>query len=598
MGSIQFKVTTNKSSLRIRSGPAESYQVLGYLEKGTIHSAIAECGDWYKISDGKYCSKKWCTELSRQTDEAPKKEVSTSVVVDTNAVSNSTLNTNTDTVDMTDFNNKIMNMMNMTTTELSSGFDGSVRMLGAPHQLIKHNDYRISDMTNLGRIYTQNFMMEAPIIFIKPGTSNFLPGMSKKEKEAFAELFLNSSSSDSQVKSLMNEIADQYGKENIRWFGFKSRLAKYMSTVNLLCRTGAIFFNLHKKKVPWAKGNVTYGTYDWTYYRFKESEMQNITQTKNTSSNVIDSIGAFMKDCANSIADKAKKLISDDMYIQFYIDPSSGFSESASNSTTQSMLNSYTDSLTSIGKELSFVSGVTGLNIDEVASKSVGTVDSAIQSMLHDKSGSMATFLKRLTGASSQLISGSNFIAPDIWDRSNFSKSYSFSLNLATPYGNEESWFLNCWVPLCFILGLGIPYQTSANTYSAPCLIKAFAPGRASCDLGIVDSISIEKGGSGDSWTYNGLPNELKISVSIVDLYSNLSLPADYSVKDFFSNDSLLNYIMVNCGVDITKPSFDDKISVWLNTFAGGIVDNLTRPAKQTVFNIKESINNLFNLFH
>jgi hypothetical protein len=345
-------------------------------------------------------------------------------------------------------------------------------------------------------------------------------------------------------------------------------------------------------KVPWVgSGDVTYGTYDWRYYTVDEAESPK-SMTQSNAGKESKSLGAFVKDAVKSL-DTA---LTDDRYVRFYVDASTSFSEGATNSTTQSMINQFTDQISAMGKELEFVSGFSGADISGVTDSVTGGVDSVIKSIANGD-GAIATALKRLSGTSSQLLAGSNFLAPDVWGDSEYSKSYSFSLNLNTPYGTKESWYLNIMVPLMHLLAMALPVQTSANTYSAPFLVKAFAQGWFSCDLGIIDSISIEKGGSGDAWTSSGLPNELKVTVSIKDLYSNLALPDGYSITKFFNNDGLINFLMVNCGMDIRKTGLDDKINIITNLFTNSISDFVTESVSGIWYQLQDDLRGITSLY-
>lgn len=466
--------------------------------------------------------------------------------------------------------------------------DASMRLFGLPHQLLAHNDHRLSDTSKLGRMFTQTFILDAPIIYLKPGASEYLPGMSKAEKEAFTGIF--ASFANDTNKDAAQQIAELATGDDLRYFDFTQRVSEYMSAVNMLCRIGSVFLNINKKVVPWLNsGNATYGTYDWRMYTFG-NQFNNVLQAFSDVRIPYDPLSAFKE----AVAQMWDNLANDDMYIQFYVDANASFSESASNSTSQSMLNSLTDQLSEFGKELQFVSGVTNLDFAGLTGDMATSFDEAVSSVANGN-GALATFLTRLTGNASQLLTGSNFLAPDIWSGSDYGKSYSFTLSLATPYGTKESWYLNIYVPLMHIIAMGLPVQTSANTYASPYLVKAYAPGWFSCDLGIIDSISIDKGGDGSAWSSCGLPNEIKVSVSIKDLYSNLALPNGFSIKNFFNNTGLIHFMMTNCGVDITKSGLEDKLGVFANLFANTISDIVDETTYGIWYNLESRVRNIIS---
>ena len=489
--------------------------------------------------------------------------------------------------------NKIMNMVNNRDASLANiATNRSMRLFGLPHQLLEHNDHRVSSTSNLGRMFTETIILDAPIIYIKPGTSNFLPGMSYDEKAAYVASFVDLAGDVVEKAELAAKIKEDTEKGDIRYFDFTQNYARYMSNVNMLCRLGSVFMGLNGKQVPWVKsGSITYGAYDWRLYSYtNEVQNQTISQVVINGISSSDSIIPLLTNVVDGI-------IAQDEYVKFYVDASTSFSESANNSTTSSVINNFTDQMSEIGKELAFFSGVSGVELDNLMTTATGGVDEIVSSVAGNANGQLSTFLKRLVGSSSQLLAGSNFLAPDIWSDSSYGKSYSFTIILTTPYGNAESWYLNIFVPLMHVLGFSLPIQTSANTFTSPMLVQMFAPGWFSCDMGIVDSISIDKGGSGDAWSSSGYPNEYKISVSIRDLYSSLALPDSFSITQFFNNTGLLNYLMVNCGVDITKTGLNDRLAVFANLFSNTFKDLV----KESVFNMRysfiDTLKRVFSLY-
>lgn len=484
----------------------------------------------------------------------------------------------------------IKDMVNNATASLESAIDGSMRLFGLPHQLTENNDYRISKKTKLGTMFTETFIMDAPLIYIKPGGSNFLPGMTEQQKKNFLNAIVRSASKEEQAATFAKKLANMKD-DDWRYFDFEGRYPVYIANVNKLCRLGAVFLDINDVKVPWCQSK-TYGTYSWAHYRFAsiyQNDKDYGTGKKKTKD--------YASLAGKTAKDLVSKALSDDEYVKFYVDANTSFSESASNGTTESMVSQFTSSIESVGKELAFVSGLSGAKVDQLVNKSTSTIDDAVNKIAKGD-GEIATFLKRLTGVGKQILAGSNFLTPEIWSSSDYSKSYSFSMSLATPYGNREAWYLNIFVPLMHILALALPMQESANTYAAPMLVRAFSPGWFSCDLGIIDSIGIEKGGSGDAWSISGLPNEIKVTVSIKDLYANLAIPNEKGgIKAWFSNTSLMNYLMVNCGVDVTKQTLDDKVNVFVNLLMNHISDTLSTTVNSRVNKFYEGVRNVFNLF-
>jgi len=179
----------------------------------------------------------------------------------------------------------------------------------------------------------------------------------------------------------------------------------------------------------------------------------------------------------------------------------------------------------------------------------------------------------RILGVAPNVLNGSNILFPELWGDSSYNKSYNVTINLVSPYGDKESIYLNVIVPLMHLLALCLPKQTTANTFASPFLVKVFAKGWFSCEMGIIDSISIDKAGSGDSWSVHGLANEMKVTLSIKDLYSNLMVTNATRPDLFFQNYGLIDFLAVTCGVDITKPNFLLKLETIYSVFFGKALD-------------------------
>jgi hypothetical protein len=470
---------------------------------------------------------------------------------------------------------------------LSESLDGSVRLFGAPHQLLAHNDPRITTSSNskIGRLYAEKIVLEAPLVCIKPGKSKFMPGTNSSTK-----------------KGMLNAIA-HYGKDGgaaieqiirgetddaIKYFEHEADFSTYMNHVNSLCRMMAVFLGLESTTVPWAKGNVNFGHYDWRYYSFR-STYGNVSYHGQRNKDGMN-IAAFISD---AMSNAAASIDTDTEYIQFYVDANASFSESATNSTTSSVIKQFTEQMSSIAKEISAVSDISGIDIDGMASSAVSSMDSYVQQQSQTGLGG---FLGRLTGTTKQILQGGNFMVPDIWSDSEYNRSYSFSVTLSTPYGNKLSWYLNIGVPLMFLIALSLPRQLSANTYAAPFYIKATSPGWFNCELGIVESMIIDKGGDA-SWNMAGMPNEVKVTLSIKDLYSRLALPDPGSPLQFLSNTGMLEFLMVNCGLDITRQSIGTKWDVWGNLFTNKLTSKIQSTPYDTLMSLKSSVNSMGKLF-
>ena len=88
--------------------------------------------------------------------------------------------------------------------------------------------------------------------------------------------------------------------------------------------------------------------------------------------------------------------------------------------------------------------------------------------------------------------------------------------------------------------------------------------------MGIVESISIEKGPE-QSWSVEGLPTQAKITLQIKDLYSQLMLPPKTGM--FFTNQGMMDYLGVMCGIDMTASQVLLKAKVMAALLMGSVGD-------------------------
>ncbi|WP_216369602.1 hypothetical protein, partial [Brevibacillus sp. MCWH] len=203
------------------------------------------------------------------------------------------------------------------------------------------------------------------------------------------------------------------------------------------------------------------------------------------------------------------------------------------------------DTMEGIVKELAFFSQTAAVSqLDDFRRGVSDTFDKWSKSLMSNYGEG---FFSRLLSSSSKILDGSNLIFPELWGDAAYNKSYTITINLVSPYGDKESVYLNIIVPLLHILALALPRQTSANSFGPPFLVKVSSKGWFNCEMGVIDNVSIEKGGQG-SWTVDGLPTEVKVQISVKDLYSGLMITPNSRPDLFFENKGLMNWLAITCG--------------------------------------------------
>ena len=286
-------------------------------------------------------------------------------------------------------------------------------------------------------------------------------------------------------------------------------------------------------------------------------------------------------------------------YIGFRVEKSVDASESFSNSTGQSQLQSNLNSMVSAANEAKFItmegtlgqSGVTGFISD--IGKALGNFVSGIADAI------------KVEGLFGAITGAGYFDIPEIYKDSSFSSSYSFSTKLVSHYADRVSIFQNCYIPLACLLAAALPRQVGKNSYIQPFLLRAYCRGRFAVSLGIIDSISVRRGSDEFGWTSEGLPTQIDVSWTIKDLSPIIFMGLGGGLGDGIlpnlteileSNNNFQEYLSTLSGLGLQErvlaiEQIKRKFKTWLYTswttrllnpyFWGSTIGNI--PALQTI---------------
>ena len=166
-------------------------------------------------------------------------------------------------------------------------------------------------------------------------------------------------------------------------------------------------------------------------------------------------------------------------------------------------------------------------------------------------------------------------ILPEIWTDSSFDRSYSLNFKFFSPYGNRLSIFENTIVPLIFLIAMTSPRQVGESSYTTPFCVKCFSKGLFSTDIGIVSSLSINRGEGKNDRTQEGFARTISVSMSVKDLLPKLSMSLDAGTWGILGakNCAFRDYIAFVAGVDMAdkemvRNKFDVYLSVLRNKYS------------------------------
>ena len=442
------------------------------------------------------------------------------------------------------------------------------RIFAMPFQFTNSVDYRPfadakSGGLEFGRKYLENIITEAPVVYLVPGIPNYMPGMDDEEK-AYIDAYMKAVSSGADVAGAVSE---KIAGTDARYYDFYPAYSEYIRYVNLLCRMSAIYMKIENLIGPDEK--TPYGKFNW-------GKWSNISYNPPTSAEgyaVWDNAKSGWVIDTEKLAQKiSDNIFNDEKYIKFYVDSNMSISESNSNTTTESKVAGLFDTIEGLVKEVGFFTNDSGIlsGLTDTITGSIKDVTTSVGSVLDPNS---SAGLSKIIGNATHVLTGSNVVFPELWGDSSYRKTYSFTVNLVSPYGDLESIYLHIIVPMMHLIALAFPRQTSANSFKSPFLVKAFVKGWFASDLAIIDSITIDKGGDGSGWNVLGLPTEVKISINITDLYSNLMITHSGQPSLYFNNNGLIQFLAVNCGMDVSRPNIMTKIESIVSTYLQSLFD-------------------------
>lgn len=161
-------------------------------------------------------------------------------------------------------------------------------------------------------------------------------------------------------------------------------------------------------------------------------------------------------------------------------------------------------------------------------------------------------------------LAGAGYIdIPKHWQGSSFAeKRSSYSVQLISPYGNPISQLMAIDIPLAMLMAAALPRSIGKAAYTSPFLCQIYDRGRCQIRLGLVDSLSFNRGTSHLGFTDTGAALSVDVNFSVVDLSSIMHMPltnGKFGEIDISSDDDniLQDYLAVLAGMSIDTQIYD-----------------------------------------
>lgn len=418
---------------------------------------------------------------------------------------------------------------------------------GMPYQFSSLVDPKLSG-TTFGQYYADRVISRLPLLVLSPGKVEFM-----KYSDALTTEFIQNTIG--LVGGGKESTLESYLQKPGKYYSFTYDNANYWEYVNTMNMASAIMLGIGDVKI----------TYNGYTAKIKNFKWENATNKK--FKNIVQA---------------------SDTFVTFFADSESSAGEDFSNTTQESMIASTLNKSSDLGKEIRFLIGENGaitdiLNTDTIET-ALSTIDGLTSGLLGDNN-----IVSQLSREFAIIASGGKLIFPEIWGDSNYTKDFDVKLKLRCPCPNKVAWFFDICVPLNCLLALTLPRtphgtdiagqllndDITSNGYFSPFLVRGFYKGVSTVDMGIITSLRIDKGKEG-SWTIDGLPSEVDVSLTIKDLYNTMAMSKRQTEGgvQLINNTQFLSYLAFNCGVSINQPDIVKSTMLWGAIFTTAIGQN------------------------
>ena len=414
---------------------------------------------------------------------------------------------------------------------------GEATILNPQFQFNKRDDPRTNPIyTKIGRIYSSEIMNNWPIVLFQPGRIKYHTGF-------FKMLGLGSGAG-------MNETLIRTGGEGL--VGILSKLwTSATDMIGVVGSIGSAIFsgnkviefrqarNLFKQYVEylWKDLATIMGLYDGNGYC---GSISDLNLNKVIPTNIMNAAGGDGNNWLN------------DQFISFRCSKDVIGSETFSNSMESNPLMENMNATASQNDEAVSNGGETGL----------GAIQANLKKLGLKAAGSFSEQAAVLSGKG-------RITLPDVFSSSSFSRSFTCSFKFHYPYGDTLGKFENLYIPFLTLLTMSAPRQIGKMSYTSPFAVRVFVKNKIMINYGMVESLSVTRGGDGNDWGPDGFPKTMSVEINIRDMEPNISLPLASRGPLRMALESMFP----SCG-----------ISEYLATLGGLSLDDMTHNFRKTHF--------------
>jgi len=173
-------------------------------------------------------------------------------------------------------------------------------------------------------------------------------------------------------------------------------------------------------------------------------------------------------------------------------------------------------------------------------------VDDLIKGLKDFAMGALDQITFGLSNVLTALLGNANLDIPKRWiDSSASFPEHTFKIRLISPYGNPISQLRNIYIPLAALMAGALPRATGPSSYTSPFLCSMFLRGYDNIKLGMITSLTIERGVSNLPFNKQRRPLAIDVTFTVTDFSKIMTVPivTDIGMEAFtsFNQDSAIN---------------------------------------------------------
>jgi len=367
---------------------------------------------------------------------------------------------------------------------------GECMVLNPVFQFNKRDDVRTNPMyTKIGRVYSTQIMNNWPVVIMQPGRLKYNTGFFKLlglgGGAGAAETFIRTGGEGiaGKLSGFFSNVLDALhvvGTVGSAIFG-GSKLVEFRDSSNLFkMYSRSLYHMLSQMMGLWSNDKNGKYTYNGSV---KLLDLTHILPTLHMS-------GGFRKYLTNQ-------------YIPFRVQKGCTGSETFSNATDSNPL-------------------MDDMNATATQNAEEGASNNSFLARLTKKAISL---LGNFSDKAAVLSGQGRITLPDVYSSSSFSRSINLNFEFHYPYGDALGKFENTLLQFLTLLTMGLARQTGKMTYTSPFAVRLYIKNHIFINYGMIESISVTRGGDSNDWCSDGYPKTLKVDVTVKDMEPNISLP-------------------------------------------------------------------------